>query len=632
MNGLRPLPICLPPAGGEAFASWLDRVGADLEVPLMTLLVAVGLAPEPHFRMVPSGYGVSLTAEQLTDISHATGCSPDRIAATLLTAYDGLLFDLAAIDLQSDGGMRRLALYEWVYGHGSRLCPACLAESDGVWPLAWRLPWSFACVRHACLLVDACPGCHRHLRTARRKMTGPTTPSAVPTPTCCGNARDGHPGPAPRCGFDLTRIEAEPIAKWSGLLEAQAAIDSIISGRPAVSAGRGVSPVTFMRDLKAFVTLILQVGEPEDLGECPAGGVEAFTGVFDERTRIQRVDAGRGPARRFFVPIPRDPALMASVLPLAHHILTAPTDAELVDRVAWLADRIRSHGRKRLEEMPAQAHASEPLVAAFTSLAGPPAKFTSRAGIHLLAADEKRVCFDLNPAHVPALYWADRYERCFAELLEPMRERSGRRLCSITLVKACGGYSWKEAAMLLGYPPDVYRRLTSNLVSRLNEAGAAEHFWAALRTEATELALLEEHIDFGSRRRALEDLREIDLDGWVGLCVRSGVRRGGEPKRRSAVAWLWAELTGGDPWASPAGLQWEESRTRRAYEYFVMSQLPPMKDALLEYGEELRVAAANPLDPPANTPNRPESESEWGRLTARQSLSLPRRTQIENVA
>ncbi len=42
---------------------------------------------------------------------------------------------------------------------GSRYCPQCLADSDGIWPLRWRMAWVFSCPRHARLLRDTCQEC-----------------------------------------------------------------------------------------------------------------------------------------------------------------------------------------------------------------------------------------------------------------------------------------------------------------------------------------------------------------------------------------------------------------------------------------------------------------------------------------
>ena len=50
-------------------------------------------------------------------------------------------------------------VFPWARASGSRYCPQCLVESGGRWQLAWRLGWSFACLKHACLLADVCPKC-----------------------------------------------------------------------------------------------------------------------------------------------------------------------------------------------------------------------------------------------------------------------------------------------------------------------------------------------------------------------------------------------------------------------------------------------------------------------------------------
>jgi hypothetical protein len=60
-------------------------------------------------------------------------------------------------------------------------------------------------------------------------------------------------------------------------------------------------------------------------------------------------------------------------------------------------------------------------------------------------------------------------------------------------------------------------------------------------------------IDHAVRRRAFADLCEVPEELWDSICQGAGLRRtrsGG--RRRYSAAWIWAELTCGDPHRSPA--------------------------------------------------------------------------------
>lgn len=269
MTVLRVLPICLSPGEGEAFASWVDRAAADLALPLSTLLVAMGLAEERPGEVIsmPRAYGVTLTASELAAVCATTGCPPERIASTLLAHYGGRVFDLADVDLATGRGFSHLAVRHWVYASGSSFCSDCLVESGGVWRLAWKLPWSFACTRHARLLGGLCPACGQRPRDKRRTKLGPQLPASVPTPTSCSTSlrqspvRDGRT--FARCGFQLGGIELPSLANFQRLLSSQTEIDAVMAGRQPTVAGLPVSPLAFFGDLRALVYLMLQVGRVE---------------------------------------------------------------------------------------------------------------------------------------------------------------------------------------------------------------------------------------------------------------------------------------------------------------------------------------------------------------------------------
>jgi hypothetical protein len=171
--GHRRFPILLSPATGESLVSWLDRYCSELSTSRKDLYEGVGLRPLGA-KQSPD-HTLRVSKDQANSISAATGYPSKDVPQLTLARYEGraLVFrgKREGVDLR----------FLWARGAGSRYCPVCLSEGQGVWKLAWRLSWSFACVRHKLLLSDDCLGCGLPARSR---------PSIrdVPVANLCGNA------------------------------------------------------------------------------------------------------------------------------------------------------------------------------------------------------------------------------------------------------------------------------------------------------------------------------------------------------------------------------------------------------------------------------------------------------------
>nr|WP_250847389.1 TniQ family protein [Streptomyces hygroscopicus] len=102
-----------------------------------------------QFRGIPADWTIVLDEQQTNAVAHATGTSPEIVAALTLAHYDGRALHLSA------GGRAVSRHVLWGRGGGSRFCPECLHATGGRWQLSWRLGFSFACTRHRRLLADA---------------------------------------------------------------------------------------------------------------------------------------------------------------------------------------------------------------------------------------------------------------------------------------------------------------------------------------------------------------------------------------------------------------------------------------------------------------------------------------------
>ena len=127
MTRSRRLPAYLEPVAGESFTSFADRLAADLQVPLSTLLVASGVM-NPGEGWLRS-YGVKMQLERAQAFAFATGLSEARVSNMLLTHYAGISFATS----EHAAGRHVDSRWEWRFCPGSHLCPECLVENGGAW-------------------------------------------------------------------------------------------------------------------------------------------------------------------------------------------------------------------------------------------------------------------------------------------------------------------------------------------------------------------------------------------------------------------------------------------------------------------------------------------------------------------
>ncbi|MCZ9346986.1 TniQ family protein, partial [Streptomyces sp. TRM76130] len=184
-----------------------------------------------QFRGIPADWTIVLDEQQTNAVAHATGTSPETVAALTLAHYDGRALHMSA------GGRAVSRHVLWGRGGGSRFCPECLLASGGRWQLSWRLGFSFACTRHRRLLADCCPHCGRVPR--QRPRSG----RSVPRPELCGNPPTRPTGSiSAGCGTDLTCVSTLLLPPGHPVLMAQGRVMEIIDGATAAFGPYRASP------------------------------------------------------------------------------------------------------------------------------------------------------------------------------------------------------------------------------------------------------------------------------------------------------------------------------------------------------------------------------------------------------
>jgi TniQ len=127
--------------------------------------------------------------------------------------------------------------YRW-----PRLCPACLRERP-IWWAVWDLGLVGACPRHACVLLNRCPGC--------RRKTGWERPAVH---KC-------------RCGFDFREASPEPAD--ADMLAVTAIVYRAAGSTPAEAARANIDdfrfpPALLQLNLGALLRFIVFIGSVND--------------------------------------------------------------------------------------------------------------------------------------------------------------------------------------------------------------------------------------------------------------------------------------------------------------------------------------------------------------------------------
>lgn len=215
------IPIWVPPLPGEGLDSWLEAYARRLKVPAAEFLDLVGIpAAKPHLMVR------QLTAEERRVLSVRTGIDASQLTEMTLEPWDGLVISIGAEN------RRLLRPPAWRrYGTDTRYCPACLGETQGRWPLAWRLPWSFACARHNLLLLDRCSTCSQRPPVHSRHRHRPSSPG-----TCLASV---SPRAGDRCGAPLDQAAAVDAPPDGSVMSAQRQVnEALLASRLATDESK----------------------------------------------------------------------------------------------------------------------------------------------------------------------------------------------------------------------------------------------------------------------------------------------------------------------------------------------------------------------------------------------------------
>ncbi|MFF9569851.1 TniQ family protein [Streptomyces sp. NPDC014685] len=543
MTHARTLPIRLAPHPGEALDSWWEAIAHRLGTNTGDVLSAMGLLPRSPSRPVSSGilgHLVTLLEEdQAARAAWSAGVTPAQMHAMTLARYD------RRVHVIDPGRHRVAARHVWGRARGSRYCPACLAENGGRWLLRWRLGWSFACLDHHLLLVDACPRCSRTPRHFPATTRHPLVPGHCHSPAQDDASR------AARCGQPLEEAGAIELPEQGPVIAAQKLINNAIASGQAdfgVYQDKPQPSLALFGDLRALACILLR-RVPERLVDfVPPEILPAHQHIGPEQRQPFDPAEETLPGRL----APRRAATTALAINAALHILghdDAHAAGAALRRLISDADSVMP-----LKVAHRWRHASEVFDAIHLATLAPRIKHSDQ--LRYRTADR----FPRRPDPSASARVAARAHRIPTQLwptwsarLSPSSGALSRTIrpalsCYLLLIGGARG-DFTTATRILRSPAE--DRLGSHMAHRLTKRG---HFKAISRG----LSVLADYLDQeGSpidydRRRATDYRDLLPLDAWTQLCRDIEFEAGGMRRHQFARALLFERISGLPATLAPA--------------------------------------------------------------------------------
>ncbi|SKH67103.1 regulatory helix-turn-helix protein, lysR family [Mycobacteroides abscessus subsp. bolletii] len=575
----RTLPIRLAPIPGEALDSWLEALSHRTNTSWTDLLAAVGLLP-PRGTSI-GRFVVQTMPQESAAVAKATGIDAVRVEAMTLARFDGraLRIEPRTYTLEPT--------FPWGRVRGSRFCPACLAETGGRWQLRWRLGWSFACLKHSCLLSDICPIC------CRVQRLGSFPGELVPYPGRCMNPSVSDVGRrAARCGADLTRAEVLVFKGDHPVLAAQRCIDGIVDiGTGPIDFGvyrlRPQPGIQVLADLRAVAVRVMSYPCSTDLEGVVTPDV--FTPC-----RCGRDEQSASVSKQGLV-MPRNAATIARGVTAALGMLNQPDTASAGEAMRGLITMTRNAGsevtasnlgwgRGTTDTLTAvQLKALDPFLKpsdqlryrVATVLPGRPSSTTAKS-------------LEQYARHIPAALWPVWSLRL---ALPGCHQRTLRPAISAALLLIGTRASLPQACALLDSP------INGQAVSRILQL-LQRNSWISIRFALIEMAdiLVGTTIPIDYHRRRQIDCTALLPDSeWIRMCRDIGSRKGTTVSALAARCYLYEKLTGNEASTAPFAVDSNAFRTKITE--FPEQLTPEVSSALIDHGREFLAAAGIDNEP-----------------------------------
>lgn len=547
----RLLPVGLAPAAGESLAGYLlclaeRNLSSPVDIAARTGLMTGG------YR-VPVAHASELPDEVAERFAASTGLTPQQSRGLTLASYGRLFTDVDGASSPAQQAWRSTPGRMWAWTARTKYCPFCLADSvretgTPVWRLSWRTAWSFACVRHSCLLSDACPSCATPAGSDEKEPTLiPNGSARLPAAACRSLTNDGtcaEPFDGARAQAATATLKGEAADR---VLAAQAVLDRLTASAQAPlavaltcsSVGREVTPDQYLRDLRFLAVLHEAAAEAEGgWAGLPGGGLAddlACGPVAPDSTAPRQ-------SRRAWALPPSTAAVNALLVTTAVETLALdPVSAQQA-----LAPMFSSGTRTSRSVIYRVRYAGQP----------------SQRLQDLLAISNRRALgtralLDALPDHVdlnglradtvPALLPLDEHVARFAWVPGP--ECRTRRVVAVCLHQLAAGTSIEKASEALGLVPAASRMTFVRVLRDLAGPGDLPRFRDTLGSLATDWNTTPRPC-YARRREALSGWN-LPPEHWDEIVTHLRLSQGHTTvdwtdRILVASVYVWARVTGGE--------------------------------------------------------------------------------------
>ncbi|MDX2757253.1 TniQ family protein [Streptomyces europaeiscabiei] len=576
MTRARTLPIRLAPHSGEALDSWWEAVAHRLGASTGDVLKSIGLLPRGASRPADSGIlgrlVTLLDTDQAATLAWSAGVTEAEAHAMTLARYDRRVH---VVDPQR---RRVAARHVWGRARGSRYCPACLTENGGRWLLRWRLGWSFVCLDHQLLLVDACPRCSRIPRHFPATTRHPLAPGRCHSPS----EKDSPPT---RCGQPFEEVPALTLAVQGPVIAAQKLIEEAISrGRAhfGVYQDHPQPSLALFGDLRALACILLR-RVPERLAGFVPPEILALhqQPVPKKRRSFDLVEETR-PGRL----APQKAATAALAASATLHILE---QGDAHQAGAALRHLIRdADGSIPLKVGLRWAHTSPVFDAVHLATLAP--RLSHSDQLRYRTADR----LPRRPGSSAATRTTQRAREIPTQLwpawsarLSPSSGALSRTIrpalsCYLLLIGGARG-DFTTATRLLRSPAE--DRLGPHMAHRLTKQGHFKAISVGLSVLADYLDKEGSPIDY-DRRRATDYRDLLPLDTWTQLCRDIEFEAGGVRRHQFARALLFERISGLPATLAPAAYAPATQELRTMLRTFETDLTPALVGQLEEHARE----------------------------------------------
>lgn len=578
---MRTLPIKVAPLPGESLDSWLEFYSHRLLTRWGDFKAALNLERR---RGVSNAMMVSLNDDEASAIAYATGMTTERIHEMTVSHYAD-----RAVGINPVTG-RFSAAFPWGRARGSRFCPYCLAETGGRWQLAWRLGWSFACVRHNCLLADRC-----YLCGLEQRHNGHGA-QVIPEPGLCTNTVVVPSVARAHCGAELAATPVLRLSVTHPVLLAQQRINNVIDTGTADFGVYSSTPQpgpAVLADIRFIGRRTLEAWESPELDEMlPADILGAYRAARGQP--MPRMGRAEPRVARHGLCAPAEAEATAVAVSASISVLDAPDIYTAGTRIRWLVTRPRPTGLPRCVTAFEVERGKTPQLravelAAVEPLVGPVRELRYRIGTSMPHVPAPYV----GPRNalverVPTLFWPEWLRR-----FEVRRrgDLSLRAALSAAILLVGSRMSVGEALARLRSPLDVCG--STHVIGQLGDTDQ----WSEIRDTvcclADYLTATETPVDY-SHRRTADYERLLPAEEWQQVRHRTDTRLVASSVLNARV-YLFERLSG-----MPAAPNYGVSREVRFRAMKVMrrAQAPDLVDALDDYGRQF-LSAQGITDEPA---------------------------------